>query len=113
MKRRSFLAMLASFCAVLPLARAKADTAPVWNHSKGDPTPWPEHYTAPSTVRTYYPRGTILGIDHVSGGSDTWISDGSQMIPIEGEEGQRILMESAVNVRSDGTIRHRQHHWPR
>lgn len=38
------------------------------------------------------------------------ISNGVGLVPLESEEGQRILIERAVNLRSDGSIRHRQHH---
>lgn len=38
------------------------------------------------------------------------ISTGAGLVPLESEEGQRILAERAVNLRSDGSIRHRQHH---
>lgn len=63
--------------------------------------------------RAYLTRGTIVGMDHsedMGGGSYTLISDGVHMLPIDSDEGQRILNESAVNVRADGSIRHRQHH---
>lgn len=43
----------------------------------------------------------------------TMISTGRELIPWDSPEGQAIANETAVNLRSDGTIRHRQHHWPR
>lgn len=41
------------------------------------------------------------------------ISTGSELVPLQSLEGQAVLNERAVNLRSDGTLRHRQHHWPR
>lgn len=41
------------------------------------------------------------------------ISTGTELVPWDSPEGQAIARETAVNLRSDGTIRHRQHHQPR
>lgn len=38
------------------------------------------------------------------------ISDGDKLVPIETDAGEAIAAERAVNVRSDGSIRNRQHH---
>lgn len=38
------------------------------------------------------------------------ISTGDKLVPIETDEGEAIAAERAVNHRSDGSIRHRQHH---
>lgn len=38
------------------------------------------------------------------------ISTGERLVLLESDEGQRILAERPVNTRSDGSIRHRQHH---
>lgn len=110
LSRRSLFSLFAG-TAALAAGNKAAEASPVdvkvnlkWVPAS-DPTPRPEHY-----VRTYYPRGTILRIDHLDGSRHTWISDGRTMRAIETDEGQKILMESAVNVRADGSIRHRQHH---
>lgn len=102
--RRSFFAMLAGFGAAIAARPLRAQAVQVevkWVVSK-DPTPRPQHYAA---------RGTIMGIDYAVGGTSiTLISNGVYFIPIESDEGQAILNESAVNLRADGSIRHRQHH---
>lgn len=59
----------------------------------------------PPDLEASYPRGATFG--------DRWISTGEIFVEVDSPEGEAIALERAVNLRSDGTIRHRQHHWPR
>lgn len=57
------------------------------------------------------PRGTL--VHQVYPSDQMLVSNGINLVPIDSDEGQDILNQSAVNLREDGSIRHRQHHWPR
>lgn len=47
------------------------------------------------------PRGAVMG---------RWVSTGENYILVDSHEGQAVLNSMAVNLRSDGTLIHRQHH---
>lgn len=66
--------------------------------------------TARGSFAVMFPRGSTIGFGGVQ---DTLVSTGAEWIPIDSVLGQAVLNELAVNLRSDGTLRHRQHHWPR
>lgn len=51
------------------------------------------------------PRGVVVEMHGLQ-----LVSTGTRLVSIESDEGEAIARENAVNLRSDGSVRHRQHH---
>lgn len=128
MNRRQFLSVLAA-CPVAsvafqPAAAGVETTTPPSPRGEGVAVPVPrgvvvEMPPAHSHTLTTSEMPTHTHLSEISPGlwgtpatmNVQMIADGrGRWIALESEEGQAIARESAVNLRADGSLRHRQHH---
>lgn len=120
--RRSLFALVAGAVAALT-ARAKADQTFVYSNPDIEPVEftgagWRDKAEA---WRSPVPqRGALVpmciqeknGTCYIDFNAPLveQISTGYSLVPVKSPEGQAVLNSMAVNLRSDGTLRHRQHH---